>query len=468
MNYKNGITFGSLFLQALNGCLSAQEPASKPNIVYVMTDQQSYNMISGLSKYNTLNPNYSSTPNIDRLVRSGISFTNAYCANPLSVPSRFALFTGEYGGKYGVRGNLPKVDNAQLDELFKKSAMGNIFIRNGYQTYYGGKVHLPFPKRNSKFDHPINYGFQEYISKDDADSLAITAADLIRNRTSKTPFLLVASFNNPHNICAEAGANEKRSVNIKEGRPEISNDVMDMRRKADAFNQIDFFNNVAPALPVNFDRTIGFPTDFMKWTFHDWSEDYWRRYRWIYSQMTTEIDTSIGRILDAIDQSKFKDNTIIIFTADHGEMQGAHHASLKELPFDECQRIPFIIAGKGIVQNQVDNSLVCNGTDLIPTMCELAGIPIPSNLKGISLAKRATSNAPVIPRKYMYLEGTKFSQIIENQKYKYTHFDAGSSPEMLIDLSVDPGEKKDVSTGNKAYKAKTAELRNELSIEQPK
>lgn len=463
MKYKNGIVLGSMILQAVN-VLSAEEATTKPNIVFIMTDQQSYNMISALSKYYNLNPNYASTPNLDKLVNSGISFTNTYCANPLSVPSRFALFTGEYGGKYNIRTNTPTVDNAALAALFQKSAMGNIFLKNGYQTYYGGKVHLPYPDKNSKFDPPKNYGFTTYVSDNERDTLAQVAADMISKRTTTTPFLMVLSFLNPHDICAEAGSNVSTVVPVDPLHPDIAADIVDIRKVISEYDSLYFYQNMAPALPVNFEKQANYPAP-ASGVFKKYPDYYWRKYRWIYSYMVSQVDASIGKVLNAINQSPLKDNTIIIFTSDHGEMQGAHHTTLKELPFEECQRVPFIISGKGIVQNQVDNSLICNGMDLIPTMCELAGIPIPDNLKGISLAKRATLNIPVAQRSFLYLEASAFSQIIQNSTYKYTKMDKTAPNEILIDLINDPGEMKNVCTTNTTYINKTNDLRTLLANE---
>ncbi len=465
MNYKNGIALGSMFLQAITA-FSAEEVTTKPNIVLIMTDQQSYNMVSALSKYYSHINNYASTPNIDRLVNSGIAFTNTYCANPVSLPSRFALFTGEYGGKYGVTGNTPTVDFNVMSAVYQRSAMGVLFKNNGYETFYGGKVHLPYPYPNkpSYYNDPLNYGFTNYFSGEERDGLAIDAVNLIKNRTSTTPMLLVLSFLNPHDICAENGSNISPIVNVDPLKPDIAKNVNLFRDKVASYDSVYFYSNIAPALPFNFAKQANYPAS-ASGVFKTYPDYYWRKYRWIYSEMTTQVDTSIGKFLDAIDQWSQKNNTIIIFTSDHGEMQGAHHTVLKELPFDECQRVPFIISGKGIVQNQADNSLICNGTDMIPTMCELAGIPIPSSLKGISLAKRATINTPVTQRSYLYLEGSWFKQILQNPSYKYTLLEKNTPNEILINLSNDRGEMNNVCSSNSTNINKTTELRTILNNE---
>lgn len=448
------------------GCLllpPATAFAEKPNIILIMTDQQSYNMISALSdSYPTLK-NYSSTPNLDRLVRNGISFTNVYCANPVSLPSRFALFTGMYGGQYNVTNNLcPDAKQNEILSMLKTNAMGNVFQHNGYDTYYGGKVHLPYANGKSKFDAPVNYGFSNYLTTDERAELGKIGAEFIKNRRPGKPFLLVASFLNPHDICLESSTNLSKTPKVDKRKPEISETIQKMRNKAASYDSTYFYNHLVPDLPYNFAKTVDFPANFRPRSFHDFPVYYWKKYRWIYSQLTSLVDSHIGMILDAIDASPLKNNTIIIFTSDHGEMQGAHHASEKNLPLEECQRVPFIICGKGIVKNQRDNSLICNGIDLMPTLCELAGIPLPANLKGISVAGRATKNEPVSQRKYLYLEGDRFRQMIENDQFKYTLFDIPGSPDMLIDLKNDPGERINISAGNAKDRKKSEELNSIL------
>lgn len=453
MNKSEKLAFGCLFLQTVS--VFGADNATKPNVILIMTDQQSYNMVSALNKNA-----YTSTPNIDRLVNSGISFTNTLCANPVSVPSRFSLFTGLYGGQYKVRDNLC-VDAVQTDVVPVLTAygMGNVFKNNGYETVYSGKVHLPFAKNTNKFAQPVNYGFSTYLTNDERDILGTTAADFISKRTSTTPLLFVVSFLNPHDICLESSTNLSPNVEVDPTKPEIAATINEIRAEAAAFDSIYFYSNVAPSLPVNFDRTTNFPPKFTPSVFDNFPDYYWRKYRWIYSRLVNKVDGHIGKVLDAIDNWAQKNNTIVIFTSDHGEMQAAHHTTVKNLPYDECQHVPFIIAGKGVIPNRIDSSLICNGIDLIPTMCELAGIKIPTGLPGISVAKKALGTGNVYQRQHLYLEGDGFSQIIENASYKYTRFEVTNGiNEMLIDKKNDPGELVNVATNNTIYSAKTTEL----------
>lgn len=425
--------------------------AEHPNILLIMTDQQSFNTIGAHSDLYA--ESYSETPNIDRLVRNGVSFTQTYCANPVSVPSRFSLFTGVYGGQYAVRENRTALaDEEQVRAMLAENAMGNVFARGGYDTYYGGKVHLPFAgtKGGNKFAAPEGYGFETYYTRDEREILSREAARLIDQKGQelergrmKRPFLMVASFLNPHDICLEGASALSNHLKDEESTdPRTRQKVECIRRireLAAGMDSLDFYMNHAPQLPFNYDLTSGFP-DFRRSPAHDFPDYYWRKYRWIYSELVRLVDAHIGEVLDALDRNpKLKENTVVIFTSDHGEMQGAHRRMQKNIPYEECQRVPFIFCGKGIPRGERDHSLVCNGVDLLPTMCALAGIEAPRT-DGCSLEGHLLRGDRNPLREALYTEGDEFLSVISGD-YKYTLFDGrNQGAELLVDLKDDSGE----------------------------
>lgn len=436
----NKITLSAIYAVAPL-TLSFAQQSSSPNVIIIMTDQQSYNMVTAHGN------DWVSTPNIDRIARNGVSFSNSYCANPVSVPSRFSLFTGMYGSKYNITENsCDDINESDIRELLSSNAMGNLFKQAGYETVYGGKVHLPCSalKGTSKFAPPQGYGFDNYITKDEREGLGIEGAKFINSRSSEKPFLLVLSFLNPHDICLESSTNLSSEVYQNPSKPEIANTINRVRAEIAAYDSIFFYDNLAPELPFNFSQTEGFPKKFNPNTFKDFPDYYWRKYRWIYARLVNMVDDHIGVVLDALDSSSIKDNTIVIFTSDHGEMQGAHHTTVKNHPYEECQRVPFIISGPSIPKNRKHEALVCNGTDLLPTICDLVGIDIPKT-DGVSLANHAKFLDENSPREFLYLEGDGFTQIVEERRYKYTLFDIKDSPDMLIDLENDNGELFNIS-----------------------
>lgn len=445
------ITLGTLALPAMQ--IAAQ--TAKPNVILIMTDQQSYNAISAYA--DLYGGSYFSTPNIDRLAKSGISFTRTYCSNPVSVPSRFALFTGKYGGEYDIRDNrCAEADETKVRTMLSTNGMGGVFSRGGYETYYGGKVHLPFSGKSGKghFAAPVAYGFENYYTKDERDALGVEAARILDEKSAalkkgqlEKPFLLVASFLNPHDICLEGSTGLSPVVEDKGGRKQVITEcVRQMRARAAAIDSVAFYKKHAPALPFNFDKTKAYPA-MKKSPYKDFPEYYWRKYRWTYGQLVSLVDGHIGHILDALDRNpELKKNTIVVFTSDHGEMQGAHQMVTKGVPYDECQRVPLIFSGPDIKAGARDNSLVCNGVDLLPTLCELAGIQVPAT-DGLSLASRMDGKDKSILRSTLYVEGEGFLSVIDDEG-KYTLFDGKDKGEMLINLRVDRGELTNILNGN--------------------
>lgn len=428
-----------------------------PNVLYIMTDQQSYYMISALSEAldahdpYARNP-YLSTPNLDRLVRQGYTFTRCYAGHPVSGPSRFALLTGEAPNRYGMTGNFTPGGEAgqQMLNTITDRAMGVLFRKAGYETYYAGKVHLPWADgksgKGSIYEPPYRYGFDHYLTDDDRGELAEKGAEFFSGYKGDKPFLLFLSFMNPHDICmTQVLFNDKQLADFHA-------DEIDMRARRNQVRFREVYRGMNPALfdgdslarlPANRAPTDRFPYVKMKRRF-EMNDHNLRVHIWFYYRLMEQVDRQIGEVLDALEKSPYRDNTLIVFTSDHGEMGGSHGLTGKNLPYEECQRVPMIFAGKGIPQGVVDNrTTVCNGWDLLPTMLDLAGVPIPEQLNGTSLRKRMTEGRP-LGRKYLYFETVNSCGVLEDGRWKYTRFgltEPGEhGVESLFDLKRDPGE----------------------------
>jgi len=204
----------------------------------------------------------------------------------------------------------------------------------------------------------------------------------------------------------------------------------------------DKYKRQVPPSPTNFDPIKGeygcMIADPEKVRL--WDEDQWGLYRWMYHRLTESVDAEIGQVLDALDRSGLKDNTIIVFTSDHGDMGGSHQMVGKGTPFEECLTVPFIFVGKGIKKGGCDTeTLVCNGWDFIPTICDLTGVPYANDLDGISLAPLLTGKGTFKKREYVFMESA-VSFVVSDGKMKYAVFEAPGNPELFVDLKNDPGE----------------------------
>lgn len=427
-----------------------------PNVLLIMTDQQSFNTIGALAgEY----PGavYSRTPNIDRLVREGISFTRTYCANPVSVPSRFTLFTGMYGGQFGVRKNADTPEEQPIRELQAEKAMGNVFKAAGYETFYAGKVHLPYSNKKAgattKFAAPDGYGFDTYLTDNEREGLAAEAARFLNEKASGKdgkPFILVASFINPHDICVEYQTNTGTEIADDPAKPEKSQTIRTIREKMNGYDRERFLSEIAPALPENFEKPEGYPaTKCSKKRFMDYPDDYWKQYRWVYRELVSLVDSHIGIILDALDANpELNRKTLVVFTSDHGDMQGAHRLGVKSMPFDECQRVPLIFSGCNVKTRGTDATPVCNGVDLLPTLCDLCNIEMPQNMDGVSLSsviREGKATGALKSRKYIYSESETFVSIYDG-KYKMSYFDLDGEYDFLIDMESDGGEMTNISS----------------------
>ncbi|WP_264530916.1 sulfatase [Flavobacterium sp. N502540] len=420
------------------------QTTARPNILIIMTDQQTADAMSIAGNKDL------QTPAMDKLAQNGIRFTKAYCAQPLCTPSRTALMSGKMPFETGFVGNAPEKDGQWPDDLLM---MGKIFQNGGYKTGYVGKWHLPVPttkKSQHGFEYIENTSFQDY---NDAATPSFCARFIKENKN--TPFLLVASFLNPHDICEWA-----RDEDLK----------MDVLEKAPPVDQ-------CPQLPANWKIPEYEPKivrDQQKVSFRtypsvNWTADQWRQYRWAYNRLVEKVDGYIEMVLASLKKYNIEKNTIIVFTADHGDGYAGHSWNQKQILYEESAKIPFIISKIGEWKPRTDELLVCNGTDIIPTICGFTGVPKPAYLKGIDISKNI-ANPTQILRDTLVIE-TDFAdneellnisgRAVITQNLKYIVYNKGDLKEQLFNLTTDPGEITNLAV-NKAYKKELIALRRYL------
>ena len=429
----------ALALASYPGKITAQDSLSKtrPNILLVITDQQSADAMS-----NRIGNKYISTPGMDYLASHGITFTRAYCANPLSIPSRASMFTGFYPHQTGIQSN----ENVMLNPREFKSA-GIIFQEAGYKTGYVGKWHIPF-NPDDKASHGFEY--MARIKNNGIDSLIPDAAIEFIKQNHEKPFLLVTSFVNPHNICEWARGQKLPDGSIGEPPPAdkcppLKENHARTRNESDIMTQLRLNYQASPMFPVG-----------------NFTETKWREYRWAYYRMIEKTDKLLVTILDELRNSGLDKNTVIIFLADHGDAQGAHSWNQKTVFFEEIVNVPFIISLPGLNKSMVCDRLIQTGVDLIPTLCDYAGIPVPSNLSGKSARKIfeekkkkqlrdyvVVSDKPVQGAAINGIDPKPDGRMVTGEKFKYWIFSEGIRRESLFDIKNDPGEMVNLATDPK-------------------
>ncbi|MCU0915722.1 MAG: sulfatase-like hydrolase/transferase [Planctomycetes bacterium] len=431
------------------GLALTQVPASganrpgRPNILFIMTDQQHAGMMSCTGN------KWLKTPALDRLAAAGLRFERAYACNPVCVPSRFSLQTGLMPSAIGMRTNEDAKQSLVTDTMMQQS-LGNLFQKAGYETVYGGKVHLPARMNNLK---AIGY---RNLTGNSRQELAQACAQFLKGPHTQ-PFLLFASFINPHDICYMA-INAQRRAN---GQPPMDNvdsktceGVLENPRKS--ANVAAFVRDHCPPLPANHGipdlepeciplRYAG-ARSFRAYVRANWDEEQWRLHRWAYCRLTEMVDAEIGTVLDALREAGLQDNTLVVFTSDHGDMDSAHKLEHKSVLYEESVHIPFIMSLPGVIpQGTVDRThFVSNGLDLLPTLCDFAGIETPAGLPGRSLRPLAEGKAVQDWRDFVVSESQN-GRMLRTDRFKYCLYDSGERREQLTDLQDDPGEMKNLA-----------------------
>jgi choline-sulfatase len=425
-----------------------------PNIILIITDQQSAHMMSCAGN------KYVNTPNMDRLAAAGVRFERSYCTNPLCIPSRVSMMTGKMPGEFGLWYNQRHFD---LAPDMKPATLGTLMENSGYELYYGGKIHLPDALK------PQNNGFN-YFCSDEREGLAHACSDLLQKDHAK-PFLMVASFINPHDICYmiirdfDDGNYFDASVVWKEVAA-----LDDALRLPPEVSEEDFFANICPPLPENHDIQKDEP-EAISWLFKkhrfrgeardNGDEKMWRMHRWAYAKLTEQVDREIGILLDGLEKSGNLDNTVVIFTSDHGDHDSAHRLGHKGTLYNEVVNVPLIISSPdtGLPGTTDKNHLISNGLDILPTICDYAGVTVPPELEGLSLKLLAKGGTPETWRDEVYIE-SEFGRAIVTQNYKYACYNGGARCEQLYDSKNDPYET--VNSANVEKKQQILEQHREI------
>lgn len=421
----------------------AAEIPPRPNVLLVITDQQHAGMLSCAG-----NP-WLKTPALDRLAASGIRFERAYSANPVCIPARVSMMTGHYPSRFGMRSNAQGREQLPAEQL--KRCMGWLFRDAGYETVYGGKTHW---FRNMT---PESIGFR-LLTRDERDELAESCAAYLREKRER-PFLLVASFINPHDICYMAIDAHARALGRE---PLYPQSVVERKALAEALqipagvSREDFFAQLCPPLPDNFEipalepECISTqylpPGSFRRYVRTHWTDEDWRMHRWAYGRLTEMVDRQIGRVLDALHETGLDKDTLVVFTSDHGDHDASHRLEHKSELYENACRVPLLVSYPGVIPSgQVNAShLVSAGIDLIPTLCDYAGIQPPEELPGASIRKLAGGDSPGEWRGALVVESNA-GRMLRTNRFKYNVYESGAHREQLIDLDADPGEMQNLA-----------------------
>lgn len=443
----------------------------KPNVLFIVTDDQRWDTIRALGNEEII------TPNLDKLVSRGTSFVRAHIAGgtcgAVCMPSRAMILSGRNPFHLeGLGENIPP-EHKTLAETFKKNGYETIGLgkwHNGCPAYsrsftQGAKIffggmwdHWNVPTcrydPTGKYDNVINFVVDFYKDnqpqpqhcdefdpgKHSSTLLTDSAIELLKENAGKEkPFFMYLAYLAPH----------------------------DPRTMPDEFREMYDSENIK--LPPNFRETID--TNYPLMVHRDEhlasyprEENEIKRHIAEYFAMITHLDYEIGRLLKALHESGEEDNTIIVFTGDNGLAVGQHGWLGKEDIYEHGVRIPLIMAGPGIAEN-VRNDAYVYLYDIFPTLCEKAGIDIPDSADGKSFARLLDGKAGENFRDELYLIFDEYVRGIKDENYKLIEYRNGDTKEdkwtFLYDIKTDPWETVNLAH-EEQYKEKVKQMREKI------
>ena len=462
----------------------------RPNILILYTDQQRWDALSANGNPEII------TPQLDRLAARGLNFSHHFVQNPVCMPSRISMLSGRYPASLGIThmGVPVPEDTVTLPRILKQY---------GYRTANIGKLHfLPHANRDHRLPHPA-YGFDHLEIADEPGVYEDAYRAWVRRQAPEAMDHISAGI--PPNTRVWQRAMGLNDGVVHRGNPEgrhdfdrgipfaaddnlthsafVGEQTCDFIRNsgADPFLCIaGFYSPHAPWLvPQKYldlydPETLTLPSfppeiDQQRPTEPDapFSDSQLRRAKQGYYAMISEVDVYVGRILDALEASGKLDETIIVFTSDHGEWLGDHLRYGKGYPADDAvSRVPLIISAPEGPRAENCHSIV-EAVDIVPTLLDLAGIQVPPFLQGESLAG-IVENGGERANSVALTEGNGW-KCLRTSQYRYLVHADGS--EMLWDLSADRGEYHDVAASSD-YAAALSDCRQQLltrllSIERP-
>ncbi|MCY4402499.1 MAG: sulfatase-like hydrolase/transferase [Candidatus Poribacteria bacterium] len=378
----------------------------RPNILFINTDQHSWDAISAYG-----NP-YLHTPNIDLLHQNGISFSKSYCTDPVCAAARSSWATGLYTSETGVPFNGGQLHTEITD-------IGQVLRSGEYKVFHCGKWHVPGRDVRESFD--VLYYGKDHIGAGGAayyDSASTHAViDFLTSYDESEPFYLQIGYIDPHDVCEYLhNHEEKRMPNpIEQGI--LSED--ELPPLPENFNY-DERETVLHRVCRRVDDAL-IHSRILK-AVQDWDDLHWRYFRWNYYRFIEKVDAEIGRILSVLQQTYLCDNTLVIFSADHGEACGSHQMFQKFALYEESVRVPFIVSclGDGITveKDQFDDTHFVSGVDLLPTVCDYARVDIPEGCQGRSLRPLA-EGADISWREFAFIESNYWGRAIVTDEYKF-------------------------------------------------
>ncbi|MFW6457441.1 MAG: sulfatase-like hydrolase/transferase [Planctomycetota bacterium] len=391
-----------------------------PNIVFIFPDQLSARWLSCYGNSTV------ESPNLDRMAGQSVRFDRAYTNIPLCTPYRACFLTGKYPSQTGVRENGMRLPGGHmtLPELLNDS---------GYATYYVGKWHLSGDPQENRWVPPDQRaGFQNFVgweshhvdhydgliwrdAPDEPIELAghetdgltsIAREELADAASSEKPFFMCISYQAPHPPCTPPDTYKDR------------------------------YGSGVVGEPPSTDRDSWFKNS-------GWDADYGvKEFRQRYFGEISHLDAAIGRVMTSLEELGLSDETVVVFTSDHGEMCGCHGLFGKGVMYDEAIRVPLLVRmpGEG-AEHKVDRPV--STVDLFPTILEIAGAEIPEGAEGESCLGIIEGRDLSVEPRDVYIEHK--DDCVVREHLKVTTERDSNQVKQCFDLEKDPYEEHNLA-----------------------
>ncbi|HCC69620.1 MAG TPA: sulfatase [Bacteroidales bacterium] len=489
--------------------ISCSSRNTRPNIIFIMTDDHARQAISAYGSYRN------ETPNIDRLANEGMLFSNAYVTNSICAPSRAVILTGKHSHINGKIDNSgAKFDSTQV--TFPKLLQGA-----GYQTAMIGKWHLR--SQPTGFDYwrvlpgQGHYYNPDFLSPDGRERIEGYVTDIITDmalawldeRDKEKPFLLMYHHKAPHREWEPAIRHYKEFINKKFDEPESLFDDYNGRGTAAKTAEMSILDhmNMAGDIKIHPDilTELGIEPK-SNWDFRAltsklerytdeqkaaWKEVYgkmnnkfkeeypgmdkddlmkfkYQRYMQDYLACIAAVDENVGRLLDYLEDNDLADNTIVVYTSDQGFYLGEHGWFDKRFMYEESMSTPLIIRWPRVVEQGSRSDKLVQNLDFAETFLDAAGVDQPEEMQGESLMP-ILKNQDIEWRDALYYHYYEYPAVhmvkkhygIKTDRYKLIHFYDDVDEWELYDLEKDQHEMNNV-INNPEYKDVKEKLEKRL------
>ncbi|MFC1498108.1 sulfatase [Verrucomicrobiota bacterium] len=441
------------------------EESSKPNILFIFSDDHACQAIGA---YGSI---INKTPNIDRIAAEGTIFRNNFCCNSICAPSRATVLTGKHSHMNGQLTNRKRFNGKQM--TFPK-----LLQKTGYQTAIFGKWHLGSNPTgfdewmvfssgqgayyNPKYATPRGTWDGKGYSANITTNLALDWLNK-REKNSNKPFLLMCQYKAPHRNWKAAPEYFTKYQNETIPEPPTLFDDYSGRTSSAGNHKMGIDKHMSMSYDLKvMDKPFGFTANDRKL----WEETYgkenrefkkanlqgkdlvrWKYQRYIkdYLRCVSAVDDNVGRILDHLKETGLDKNTIVIYSSDQGFYLGEHGWFDKRWMYEESLRMPLVMRWPGKIKPGSEIKAMTQNIDFAPTFLEAAGVAVPEEMQGKSIIP-LLKNPDTEWRKSIYYHyhenqghGVPAHYGVRTERYKLIHFYKSKEWE-LFDLKKDPQE----------------------------